>query len=70
MKTYPKILISLILKGTLQEAIEVARTAFKSKIGDCTAEGLVGRPVVNAVDSHGHRVITKLKTKDFKNEII
>ena len=60
-------LVPLILKGTLQEAMEVVRQGFKSKLGDCMAEGLVGRPGVPQLDSHGHRVITKLKTKDFQN---
>jgi len=57
--------VPILLSGTIYEALEVARKPFPSKVGDCMAEGLVGRPSLTIRDSHGHRVITKLKTKDF-----
>lgn len=51
----------------LEDATEMIRTGFTSKIGDGTvkAEGLVGRPAETLFDKKGHRLITKLKTKDF-----
>jgi len=53
---------------TLEDATEFVRKGFKSKcavnIGK-DAEGLVGRPLETLFDKKGHRLITKLKTKDF-----
>ena len=53
---------------TLEDATEFVRAGFKSRcavnIGK-DAEGLVGRPLETLFDKKGHRLITKLKTKDF-----
>lgn len=51
--------------GPLDEAIEYAREGITSEWGNFSAEGLVMRPPVELLDNHGHRVITKIKTKDF-----
>lgn len=51
--------------GTLAEAVEYVKTAPKSKWGDFVAEGIVLRPKVELRTRRGHRVITKLKVKDF-----
>jgi hypothetical protein len=53
---------------TLEDATELVRKGFKSKCavnGGKDAEGLVGRPLETLFDKKGHRLITKLKTKDF-----
>lgn len=51
---------------TLKEATEYARCGFESFMNDARlAEGLVGRPVEALFDKKGHRLIVKLKTKDF-----
>lgn len=52
---------------TLEDATEKVRTGFPSALGDGTmrAEGLVGRPLEALFDKKGHRLIVKLKTKDF-----
>ena len=53
---------------TLEDATELVRQGFKSKCAtnpDKDAEGLVGRPLETLFDKKGHRLITKLKTKDF-----
>jgi hypothetical protein len=53
---------------TLEEATELVRKGFKSKCAvnrGKDAEGLVGRPLECLFDKKGHRLITKLKTKDF-----
>jgi hypothetical protein len=51
----------------LEEAAEMVRVGFKSRLngGQMQAEGLVGRPLECLFDKKGHRLITKLKTKDF-----
>ena len=53
---------------TLEEATEVVRAGFKSRCAvspDKMAEGAVGRPLETLFDKKGHRLIVKLKTKDF-----
>jgi hypothetical protein len=43
---------------------------FTSQIGPShPAEGLVGRPVEALFDKKGHRLIVKLKTKDFAQQV-
>jgi RNA ligase len=55
---------------TIEEAMRLVRRGFPSFIGDRTkdAEGLVGRPLSGLFDKRGHRVIVKLKTKDFEGK--
>jgi hypothetical protein len=52
---------------SLEEATEFVRKGFLSYIPGATkkAEGLVGRPIETLFDKRHHRIITKLKTKDF-----
>ena len=50
---------------TLEDATEFVRAGFPSRIGTAEAEGLVGRPAEALFDKKGHRLIVKLKTKDF-----
>jgi ATP-dependent RNA circularization protein (DNA/RNA ligase family) len=50
---------------TLEEATEMVRKGFPSRIGAGQAEGLVGRPLEALFDKKGSRLIVKLKTKDF-----
>jgi len=51
---------------TLEAATELVKTGFVSKLGSATpAEGVVGRPAETLFDKKGHRLIVKLKTKDF-----
>lgn len=52
---------------TLEDATEMVRVGFKSHLngGQMDAEGLVGRPVEALFDKKGHRLIIKIKTKDF-----
>jgi len=51
--------------GPISSAVEIVRHGMKSKLGDRQAEGMVLRPFVPLRDRAGHRIITKLKTKDF-----
>lgn len=52
---------------TLEEAAEKVRVGFNSDLngGQAKAEGMVGRPLEALFDKKGHRLIVKLKTKDF-----
>lgn len=55
----------------LEEGIEMVRKGFSSPLAkeqtgeDYPAEGIVGRTVETLFDKKGHRIIIKLKTKDF-----
>jgi hypothetical protein len=53
-------------KGTIETAIEVVRRGFNSVYGDFKAEGLVLKPEVQLFDRMGNRVITKIKSRDFR----
>ncbi len=50
---------------TLEEATAKVKQGFPSAIGTAQAEGMVGRPIETLFDKKGHRLIVKLKTKDF-----
>lgn len=53
---------------TLEQATEIVKNGFKSKasvVASKDAEGMVGRPLEALFDKKGHRLIVKLKTKDF-----
>lgn len=53
---------------TLENAANFVMHGFKSKCAvnpEKTGEGLVGRPLETLFDKKGHRLITKIKTKDF-----
>ncbi len=57
---------SMVGEGTVTEAIAKVRAGFKSTIGTADAEGLILRPMVQLFNRKGERVITKVKTRDFK----
>lgn len=59
-------LIPFILEGPLSKAIEFVSNGFNSTWGNFQAEGLVMRPKVELKTRAGHRIITKIKCKDFK----
>lgn len=54
-------------KMSIETATDFVRAGFKSLLGDgaANAEGIVGRPTETLFDKKGHRLILKLKTKDF-----
>lgn len=61
--------VPIVGRGTLHQAIEFTRAGYKSPTAaDATydAEGLVLRPAVELVDRRGHRIITKIKARDFQ----
>jgi len=55
-------------KGTLEEAIAMAKEGFNSQWGDFRAEGLVVRPAVPLQMRNGKRIIGKVKYGDFHKE--
>lgn len=58
--------VPIVGTGTIADAIDMVAPGFASTIGIARAEGLVLRPEVELFDRRGHRVITKIKTKDFQ----
>lgn len=58
--------VSIVLEGTIQEAVDYVKTKPKSKLGTANSEGVVGRPIVEMQDRCGNRVIVKIKVKDFE----
>jgi len=57
--------VPVIGMGTLHEMVEMVKVGFYSEWGKFLAEGIVARPVVELKTRSGHRIITKIKYKDF-----
>ena len=63
--------VPLVGVGSLNTAIELVRKGLISKIAktsNIVAEGLVMRPAIELFDRQGHRIITKIKYKDFSHD--
>lgn len=59
--------VPIIGAGNLDAMVRHCEEGFTSQWGDFIAEGIVARPQVELRDRAGHRIITKLKHKDFQN---
>ncbi len=59
--------VPIVGEGTLAAAVDMAMDGITSMWGDFRAEGLVMRPEVDLCTRAGHRIISKIKTKDFPN---
>ena len=62
-------IVPLIGMMTIQEAIDYVKQGFKSTIAenkDCDAEGLVLKTLNGLLRRNGERLITKIKTVDFR----
>jgi len=57
--------VPIIGKGTLYDGIKLCKEGFNSTWGNFKAEGVVARPAIELCDRRGHRIITKIKCKDF-----
>lgn len=59
--------VPIVLVGTIQEAVDCIKANPKSivAIEDIEMEGVVGVPAVRINDFRGHRIIVKIKVKDF-----
>lgn len=60
-------IVPIIGQGTLFEMVEMVRNGFDSTWGSFKAEGIVARPKTELMTRGGHRIITKIKYKDFRN---
>jgi len=58
-------IVPYIGKGTLYDAVELAKSGYKSSFGDFLAEGIVVRPIVSLFTRSNQRIIGKIKFKDF-----
>lgn len=58
--------VTVVFTGTLQEGIEFVTRGFTSTLAEVEAEGLIVVPAANLKNRAGNRIITKLKTKDFR----
>jgi hypothetical protein len=56
----------IIGRGTLDEMVCAVRDGITSTWGDFPAEGIVARPAIELKTRAGHRIITKLKGRDFQ----
>lgn len=57
--------VPILGRGTLNDLIAQVRAGFNSTWGAFAAEGIVARPAMELKSRAGHRIITKLKHKDF-----
>jgi len=57
--------VPILGEGTLAGAINMVTTGLPSTFGNFTAEGMVLRPKIELKTRGGHRIITKLKGRDF-----
>jgi hypothetical protein len=60
-------IVPIIGEGTLYEAINLVKRGIKSQWGNFEAEGVIAVPTVSLNTRGGKRIITKIKTIDFKN---
>lgn len=57
--------VPIIGEGTLHDAVAQAKVGIVSKLGDFQAEGIVARPKTELKTRSGHRLIAKIKCRDF-----
>lgn len=65
-KAFALEIVPIVLRGTIQEAVDFIKTNPNSTIGTAKMEGVVGRPKLELRDRYGHRLIVKIKYKDFE----
>jgi hypothetical protein len=65
-KAFALEIVPIVLRGTIQEAVDFIKTKPNSTIGKAKMEGVVGRPKVELKDRCGNRLIVKIKCRDFE----
>lgn len=60
-------IVPIVGEGTLFDAIDLVKVGMKSMWGDFISEGIVARPKVELKKRNGDRIITKIKTVDYRN---
>lgn len=58
--------VPVIMRGTMQNAIDFVMAKPNSTIGTAKMEGLVGRPAIELLTADSNRVIVKVKVRDFE----
>lgn len=61
--------VPIVGRGTLLDAVAKIKSEVQSTFGDFLAEGMVLRPATELKSRSGHRIITKLKHRDFLCEL-
>jgi hypothetical protein len=61
-------IVPIIGRGTLVYMVELVEKGFQSQWGNFQAEGIVARPACELKARNGHRIITKIKTRDFATD--
>lgn len=59
-------IVPIVLRGTIQNAIDFVKTNPNSTIGNAKMEGVIGRPKIELRDRCGKRIIVKIKVCDFE----
>lgn len=57
--------VPVIGEGTLHDAVTSAKAGIQSRWGNFQAEGIVARPKTELRTRSGHRIIAKIKCRDF-----
>lgn len=57
--------VPVIGEGTLLDAVAMAKAGIKSTWGDFESEGIVARPKAELLTRSGHRIVAKVKCRDF-----
>ena len=57
--------VPVIGEGTLHDAVALAKRGIRSTWGDFEAEGIVARPKTELNTRSGHRLVAKIKCRDF-----
>jgi hypothetical protein len=60
-------IVPIIGVTDLHDTIQLVSDGIKSQWGDFEAEGVIAKPVIPLLSRGGKRIITKIKTIDFKN---
>jgi len=58
-------IVPILSTGSIPDMVDIVREGFDSKWGNFIAEGIVARPKTELKTRSGHRIITKLKYRDF-----
>lgn len=59
-------IVPVIGEGSLHDAVATAKEGITSTWGDFQAEGIVARPKTEILTRGGHRLIAKIKCRDFQ----
>lgn len=57
--------VPVISEGTLYDAVALAKHGIRSSWGNFEAEGIVARPKTELMTRSGHRLVAKIKCRDF-----